>query len=305
MSLRIADLDGRTIAEALRLLGVRDVPAHRHGAARALRTALGDHRTIRDLLEEAPEGAREAFTRLATDGPARVEQLLSRGWAGRGTLPPPLDWLQRRALVAAGADGRVHALAEAARAFAAPTLGLEDGAPPDAETPAPAGEQAEARVLAARSVIVADPATIDRVTAVAGLDLEAVADTVALGHAEPEEVRRALRAAGVAQVGEEAVTVDAVEAALPNAAERAVGPKQVRALLDRAVAQHRQVWVRYFASSRAGATTERTVDPWRLRDDLLVGWCHLRRDERTFAVGRIGEAVMLPDAIDHHDPEQR
>jgi predicted DNA-binding transcriptional regulator YafY len=57
------------------------------------------------------------------------------------------------------------------------------------------------------------------------------------------------------------------------------------------------VWLRYHTSSRGGATTERVVDPWSLAEDLLVGWCHLRRDERTFAVGRIGEAVLLADEI--------
>ncbi len=311
MTLRVADLDARALAEALRLLGVREVPAHRHGAARELRARLADHRTVRDLLERAPDEAREAFRRLAGEGPARVEDLLDRGWAGRGMLPAPLDWLQRRALVAPGADGRVHALAEPREALATPTLGLEpepasDHLPSEqsssAHPPTPERRGGEARVLAARSVVVADPETLDRLTAVAELGLEAVSDTVAVATAAPEEVQRALRAEGVDLIGEHAVTVDAAEAALPNAPQRAVGPKQVRALLERALAEQRQVWVRYFASSRAGATTERTVDPWRLRDDLLVGWCHLRRDQRTFAVGRIGEAVMLPEAIDHHEP---
>lgn len=294
--MRVADLDGHTVGEALALLGVRDAPAHRAAAARRLRDVLGDHRTVRDLLEEASAAGRDAFVRLATSGPARVEDLADRGWPGRGTLPAPLDWLQRRALVAVGGDGRVHAVDEARRAYAAPTLDLEEAAPAAAAEPAPTPE---AIVHPARSVVVAAADTIDRLCGDDDLGLEAISDTVAIGDADADVVRSALRRAGVRLLGEEAVVVDARAPTLPTAPERAVGPKQVRSLLDRAVEQRRQVWLRYHTSSRGGATTERVVDPWSLAEDLLVGWCHLRRDERTFAVGRIGEAVLLADEIAH------
>lgn len=309
-TLRVADLDGRTISEALRLLGVREAPSHRSAAARMLREVLGDHRTVRDLLEAAGPQGRDAFVQLVADGPAAVEDLADRGWPGRGALPAPLDWLQRRALVAPGADGRVHAVDEARRAYLTPTLDLQR-ATPATPAPEPAGGTgstarpaeepgaSEARVLGARSVVVADAATIDRLIADADLALEAVSDTVAVGDAEPEQLRSALRQAGVALLDDTAVDADATAPALPTTPERAVGPKAVRALLARAVDERRQVWLRYFASSKAGATTERVVDPWALSDDLLRGWCHLRRDERTFAVGRIGEAVMLAAAIEH------
>ncbi|PSO51316.1 MAG: hypothetical protein BRC31_06805 [Actinobacteria bacterium QS_5_72_10] len=314
--MRVADLDGRTVAEALTLLGARDAPTHRAAAARQLREILEGHRTVRDLLEAAPDAGRDAFVALATEGPARVSDVADRGWSGRGNLPFPLDWLQRRALVAPDANGRVHAVDEARRAYLAPTLDLQAAAEPDSESePDPAPESApeeagvapggatdtappsEAIVHPARSVVVAAPETIDRLCSDDELGLEAISDTVAIGDADAEAVRAALRRAGVRLLGEEAVVVDAHAPALPTAPERAVGPKQVRSLLDRAVEQRRQVWLRYHTSSRGGATTERVVDPWSLAEDLLVGWCHLRRDERTFAVGRIGEAVLLADEI--------
>lgn len=306
-AVRVADLDGRTISEALRLLGTREVPSHRSAAARVLREVLGDHRTVRDLLEAAGSQGRDAFVQLVVDGPAPVEDIADRGWPGRGALPAPLDWLQRRALVAPGADGRVHALDEARRAYLTPTLDLQAATaaqePGDSARPAarPAEEPgaSEARVLGARSVVVADAGTIDRLLADADLDLEAVSDTVAVADVDPAQLRSALRHAGVALWDDATVDADAAAPALPTTPERAVGPKAVRALLARAVDERRQVWLRYFASSKAGATTERVVDPWALGDDLLRGWCHLRRDERTFAVGRIGEAVMLAGEIEH------
>lgn len=295
--MRVADLDAGAVTEALRLLGVAEPPAHRSAAGRVLREALGDHRTLRDVLDAAPADARDAFVRLATEGPARVEELADRGWPGRGALPAPLDWLQRRALVAPGTDGRVHAVDEARRAYAAPTLDLPAAGDAAGE---PAPEPAsQARVLGARSVVVAAPEQLDRLLADAEVGLEAVSDTVAVADAEPDRLRAALRQAGVPLLDDAAVVADAGEPALPTTPERAVGPKAVRTLLARAVEERRQVWLRYFASSKAGATTERTVDPWTLEADLLRGWCHLRRDERTFAVGRIGEAVMLADAIEH------
>lgn len=296
MAVRVADLDRQAVAEALRLQGIAEVPTDRAVALRELRQRLSDYRTVRDLVERAPEGAREAFVRLASEGPQRVEALLDRGWAGRGQLPAPLDWLQRRALVAAASDGRVHAMAEARAAFAAPTLDLPEAANVE-EPSAP-----EAVVHPARTVVVAAAETIDWLTSNDELALEAVSDTVALADADAEDVRAALRRAGVRLLGDQAVAVDADAPALPTSEERAVGPKQLRTLLGRAIEQRRRVWLRYFTSSRGGATTERVVDPWALDGDLLTGWCHLRRDERTFAVGRIGEAVLLAEEITGRRP---
>lgn len=60
--------------------------------------------------------------------------------------------------------------------------------------------------------------------------------------------------------------------------------------LSRAITQHRTVQMRYYSASR-DITTRRDVDPYRLwyaQGALyLVGYCHLRREVRLFAVDRI------------------
>ena len=83
---------------------------------------------------------------------------------------------------------------------------------------------------------------------------------------------------------------------LPGVEEQAVGPRAIRRLLQRALEEGRQVRLEYYASSRGGQATERVVDPWTFDDDLLRGWCHLRADQRAFAVDRIGRARLLTTA---------
>ncbi|MCY4487376.1 MAG: WYL domain-containing transcriptional regulator [Deltaproteobacteria bacterium] len=60
--------------------------------------------------------------------------------------------------------------------------------------------------------------------------------------------------------------------------------------LSRAISRTRTVQVRYYTASR-NQTRRRDVDPYRLwyADGglFLIGYCHLRRDVRTFAVDRI------------------
>jgi predicted DNA-binding transcriptional regulator YafY len=151
-------------------------------------------------------------------------------------------------------------------------------------------------------VVVAPSATaLDRALTVTGAGLRGVAPTVAVSERSAPAVAAALRAGGVSLAQEEAVAVSAAEPALPTAAEDAVGPRAVRVLLERAVAEQRQVRLRYFASSRGGAPTDRVVDPWTFGDDLLRGWCHLRLGERTFAVDRVGHARLLPTPVEHRE----
>jgi hypothetical protein len=279
------------VREALRLLGRREPPAHRAGALRELREALTDHTGLRAVLDRAPEDARKHFVRLCHDGPAEVADLLGRGWWGHGTLPPPLDWLQHRGLVVA-LDGLVHASAEARTGLLTPTLGLEARAEPVERDPV--------RVEDARAVVVApDEAVLGRALAVGAAALRAVSPTVAVTHKTPAAVTAALRGAGLALDADTTVEASTATPALPGASEEAAGPKAVRALLERATSERRQVRLQYFASSRGGAATDRIVDPWEFRDDLLRGYCHLREGERTFAVDRVGKAVLLPSAIDH------
>ncbi|MBI3300466.1 MAG: WYL domain-containing transcriptional regulator [Deltaproteobacteria bacterium] len=60
--------------------------------------------------------------------------------------------------------------------------------------------------------------------------------------------------------------------------------------LTRAIAQTRTVQMRYYSASR-DTTSRRDVDPYRLwyaaSALYLIGYCHLRRDVRLFAVDRI------------------
>ncbi|MGH8898177.1 MAG: WYL domain-containing protein [Egibacteraceae bacterium] len=287
-------LHHQEVREALRLLG-GDVPAHRGGALRQLRELLAAPGAVRSALDHAPDSAPAAFARLAQDGPAPVEDLLGRGWWGHGTLPPPLDWLQRRGLVVVGEDGLVHATAEACEGFAWLTLDLPEASPaPNAPDPSPL------RVEEARSVVVGPTsAALDRALAVLPAGLRAIAPTVAVSSRSPAVVAAALRGAGMAIAEDLVVPTQPGEPALPTVTEEAVGPRPVRALLERALAEGRQVRLEYFASSRGGAATDRVVDPWTFRDDLLRGYCHLRSSERTFAVDRIGHAQLLPSPIAH------
>ncbi len=294
-------LDAAVVREALRLAGA-EVPVGRAAAQRALRDALAGDGAVRALLDRAPPGARDAFVRLATDGPARVEDLIGRGWWGRGALPAPLDWLQRRALVAVEADGLVVGVDEARASFRSLTLDLEPGRSPvsDPDAPIPI-----LTVEGVGSVVVAGaPGVLDRALAVAAARLRAVAPTVAVSERSPAAVTAALRGAGLPIGTDLVVPVATDEPALPGTAEEAVGPRAIRVLLERAVAEERQVHLRYFASSRGGAATERTVDPWSFTDDLLRGWCHLRTAERTFAVDRVGRARLLPSPLDHRPPRR-
>ncbi len=291
----VGALDHETVREALVLLGHPEPPAHRGAAQRALRGHLGAPGTIRAVLDAGPDGAREAFVRVCADGAAAVEDLLGRGWWGRGTLPPPLDWLQRRALLVVGDDGLVHPVDEARDGFLQRTLALDGSSAGDAGS--------SARVEPAACVVVTESAALlDRVVTVPAAGLRAVASTVAVSHRSPAAVESALRAAGIALDADATVAADQHAPPLPGTAEDAVGPRAIRAVLDRAVAEGRQVRLRYFASSRGGAATDRVVDPWRFADDLLVGYCHLRTGERTFALDRIGQARLLASVVEHPDP---
>lgn len=298
--LRAADLSHGQVRQALYALGV-EPPTQRAAGVRALREAFAAYGTVKGLVDDAPDEARAAFVELAHHGPRSVEDLLGRGWWGHGTLPPPLDWLQQRGLVAAGGDGLVHAVAEARAAFAEQALPLPDA--PGTNAPEEAASDEGVRIEEAGCVLVAgQPAALDRALTVTDAELRAVAPTVAVSPKSAAAVGAALRAAGVRLTDDTLVAANPGEPALPDAAEEAVGPRAVRALLGRAVAEKRQVWLHYFASSRGGAATERVVDPWAFAEDLLRGHCHLRRGERTFAVDRIGRARLLPSGLDHPAP---
>ena len=290
----IAALTAQQVRDALRLLGeADDADAPRVARNRRLADRLRSYGTVKTLVEQAPEAARAAFLRLVKDGAAPVEQILGRGWWGRGTLPPPLDWLQARALVVVTDDGLLHAVDEAREGFLELTLDLV-AEPPD-EAP-----REPVRVESAATVVVTQSASaLDQALAAAGAELRGVAPTVAVSPRSRQVVAAALRAAGLRLDDDTVVTASASEPALPGTAEEAAAPRAIRALLARAIAEARQVRLEYYTSSRAGAKTDRVVDPWDFSDDLLRGYCHMRQGERSFAVDRIGRALLLPSEVEH------
>lgn len=282
------------VREALRLLGVPDPPTQPSAARRALRDELAGYGAVRSTLERAPDAARAAFAKLVAEGSLPVESLLGRGWWGRGALPPPLDWLQRRALVAADDAGRVHVLDEALAGYR--------GEPVTENALGASGDTADepVRLEAAGTVVVAPrPELLDRALAVPAAELRQVAPTVAISAKRPGAVAAALRRAGVEVPAVQPVRAEPDEPALPGTSEEAVGPGAIRSLVSRALEEERQLRLQYYPSSRGGAATDRVVDPWSFRDDLLRGYCHLRNGERTFALDRIGAAVLLPTALEH------
>ncbi|MEX0658665.1 MAG: WYL domain-containing protein [Egibacteraceae bacterium] len=290
----VAALELDRVREALRRFGVGEPPGSRAAAHRALRDILRGYGTVRSALDRAPEGARAAFVRLAQDGATSVEDLLGRGWWGHGTLPPPLDWLQHRALAHVEDSGLVAVVDEAREGFSELTLDLE---------PSPDEASRPLRVEPAGCVVVAaQPGLLDRALTVAAADLRALTATVAVSSRSSAQVNAALRSAGVRLAEDEAVAGTVGEPALPGTAEDALGPRLIRTLLERAVGEGRQVHLEYYASSRGGAATERTVDPWSFGEDLLRGYCHLRAGERTFAVDRIGHARLLPSPVEVPPP---
>lgn len=320
----LAGVRTEQLRDALRLLGrppTADVPANRPRTGRALRELLQEPGVVRGALAEAPEGARQAFVTLATEGPTSVESLLGRGWWGRGVLPPPLDWLQQRALVVVDDAGLVRAVSAAVHGWRAQQLEIGETPEPDQprldETPeaghprlADVDGRAEellgpqpVAVERASSVVVAERAEdLDRVLAVPAAGLRAVAATVAISRLGPDALSEALRAAGAPLRSDAQVRARPDAPALPFNAERAVTPWDLRSLFTRALGEQRQVHLVYYPSSRGGAATERTVDPWSFADDLLTGYCHLRAGERTFALDRVGQATLLPSHLEHRPP---
>ncbi|MEU6864191.1 WYL domain-containing protein [Streptomyces sp. NPDC046876] len=78
--------------------------------------------------------------------------------------------------------------------------------------------------------------------------------------------------------------------------------------VDRAIAERRRLWLRYYSPAR-DELTERKVDPIRLftvGHTYLEGWCHLSEARRTFRLDRVAEIRLLdersePPAIEPRD----
>ncbi|MFB7053626.1 helix-turn-helix transcriptional regulator [Streptomyces vinaceus] len=78
--------------------------------------------------------------------------------------------------------------------------------------------------------------------------------------------------------------------------------------VDRAIAERRRLWLRYYSPAR-DELTERKVDPIRLfavGHTYMEGWCHLSEARRTFRLDRVAEIRLLderaePPAIEPRD----
>jgi proteasome accessory factor B len=72
---------------------------------------------------------------------------------------------------------------------------------------------------------------------------------------------------------------------------------EIYATLEAATRLHKRVTLTY-STAATGMTSRRDVDPYAMiyREGawLVVGWCHLRHEIRSFRVDRIREAVMAP-----------
>jgi proteasome accessory factor B len=72
---------------------------------------------------------------------------------------------------------------------------------------------------------------------------------------------------------------------------------EIYATLEAATRLHKRVTLTY-QTATTGMTSRRDVDPYAMvyREGawLVVGWCHLRHEVRSFRVDRIREAVMAP-----------
>jgi proteasome accessory factor B len=72
---------------------------------------------------------------------------------------------------------------------------------------------------------------------------------------------------------------------------------EIYATLEGATRFHKRVTLTY-QTATTGLTSRRDLDPYAMvyREGawLVVGWCHLRQEVRSFRVDRIREAVMAP-----------
>jgi proteasome accessory factor C len=107
---------------------------------------------------------------------------------------------------------------------------------------------------------------------------------------EAESLRRAVTKLG------RALGADSQEAGIE--VRLATGPIEHLRKLQEALEQTRQVRLEYLSAS-SGELTSRTVEPWGLVATVghwyLIGWDHLREDERMFRTDRIKSVALLPD----------
>ncbi|HEX5566491.1 MAG TPA: WYL domain-containing protein, partial [Streptomyces sp.] len=70
--------------------------------------------------------------------------------------------------------------------------------------------------------------------------------------------------------------------------------------VDRAIAERRRLWIRYYSPAR-DELTEREIDPIRLfavGHTYVEGWCRLSEARRTFRLDRVAEIKLLDEPSD-------
>ncbi len=68
--------------------------------------------------------------------------------------------------------------------------------------------------------------------------------------------------------------------------------KRIRELLTKAKNEKRKVKIKYY-SPHSDEHTTRIIDIYQVYINSIIGFCHLRDEERTFAIERINAVAML------------
>ncbi|MEK6927171.1 MAG: WYL domain-containing protein [Nanoarchaeota archaeon] len=66
----------------------------------------------------------------------------------------------------------------------------------------------------------------------------------------------------------------------------------IRNLLQKAFKEKREAKIRYY-SPHSDEHTTRVIDIYQIHINSIVAYCHLREEERTFAIERISSAAIL------------
>ena len=69
---------------------------------------------------------------------------------------------------------------------------------------------------------------------------------------------------------------------------------EIRKLLQKAFNEKRKVKIRYY-SPHSDEHTTRIIDIYQIYTNSIIAYCHLREDERIFAIERINSAAILDE----------
>ncbi len=69
---------------------------------------------------------------------------------------------------------------------------------------------------------------------------------------------------------------------------------EIRNLLHKAFNEKRKAKIRYY-SPHSDEHTTRIIDIYQIYINSIIAYCHLREDERTFAIERINSAAILDE----------